>query len=198
MPWNTFKSTASSLNQKRALFAQNISLFTAVITASRWRCLLCPRTLNQLSPLSPYKADAGWKKRQWTSDLSFRLRRKLCSSGATRVHHPLCLSSPQCLTLPSHKPPLKTSCSPFYGCQMVGRPPCLWTCLSSLVKPVDLSNIKTAIYEKAWNKTHKHPASETIKCHLISQRALLQDESGTAETAVEVYPCTGVGVEVQM
>lgn len=74
---------------------------------------------------------------------------------------------------------------------MVGRPPCLWTCLSSLVKPVDLSNIKTAIYEKAWNKTHKHPVTETIKCHLISQRALLQVESRTAETTVEVYPCTG-------
>lgn len=75
---------------------------------------------------------------------------------------------------------------------MVGRPPCLWTCLSSLVKPVDLGNIKTAIYEKAWNKTHKHPAIETIKCHLISQRALLQDESRTAETPTDVYPCTGV------
>lgn len=77
---------------------------------------------------------------------------------------------------------------------MVGRPPCLWTCLSSLVKPVDLSNIKTAIYEKAWNKTHKHPATETIKCHLISQRGLLQDESRTAETPIDAYPCTGVVV----
>ena len=76
----------------------------------------------------------------------------------------------------------------------VGRPPCLWTCLSSLVKPVDLGDIKTAIYEKARNKTHKHPATETIKCHLISQRALLQDERHQ-QTAV--YPCcTGVVVVV--
>lgn len=89
------------------------------------------------------------KKRQWTSDLSLRRQGKLCSLGATRVHHPLCHSSPQCLALPSHKTPVKTSCSPFYGCQMVGRPPCLWTCLPSLVKPVDLGNIKTAVYEKA-------------------------------------------------
>lgn len=115
-----------------------------------------------------------------------------CSSGATGVHHPLCLSSPQCLTQPSHKPPLKTSCSPFYGSQMVGRPLCLWTCLSSLVKLVDLSNIKTAIYEKVWNKTHKHPATETIKRHLISQRALLQDESWTAESPIYMYPSSGV------
>lgn len=135
------------------------------------------------------------KTRQWTSDLSFSLQRKLCSSGATRVHHPLCLSSLQYLTLPSHKPPLKTSCSPFYGCQMVGRPPCLWTCLSSLVKPVDLSNIKTAIYEKARNKTHKYPATETIKRRLISQRALLQDQSRTAETSTEVHPWSGVVVK---
>lgn len=92
---------------------------------------------------------------------------------------------------PSHKPPLKTSCSPFYGCQMVGRPPCLWTCLSSLVKPVDLSNIKTAIYEKAWNKTHKHPATETIKRNLISQRALLRDRSRTAETPWKCTPAPG-------
>lgn len=82
--------------------------------------------------------------------------------------HPQCLPASRCLTLPSHKPPLKTSCSPFYGCQMVGWPPRLWTCLSSLVKPVDLSDIKTAIYEKAWKKTHKHPAAETVKCQLIS------------------------------
>lgn len=148
-----------------------------MFTASGWHSLLCFQTLNQPSASSPYKADAGWKRRQWTSDLSFRQQRKLCSSGATRVHHPLCLSSSQCLTLPSHKPLLKTSCSPFYGCQMVGRPPCLWTCLSRLVKPVDLNNIKTAIYEKAWTKTHKHPATETIKCYLISERTLLQDEN---------------------
>ena len=44
----------------------------------------------------------------------------------------------------------------------LGRPSCLWTCLSCLVKPVDLGDIKTGIYEKAWNKTHKHPATETI------------------------------------
>lgn len=78
---------------------------------------------------------------------------------------------------------------------MAGRPPCLWTCLSSLVKPVDLNNIKTAIYEKAWRKkTHKHPATETIKCHLISQRALLQDESRTAETPIDVHSCAGMVV----
>lgn len=110
-----------------------------------------------------------------------RQQGKLCSLGATRVHHPLCHSSPQCLTLPSHKTLVKTSCSPFYGCQMAGRPSCLWTCLPSLVKPVDLGHRKTAVYEKAGDKTHKHPASETIHCHLISQRALLQDEGRSCE-----------------
>lgn len=75
---------------------------------------------------------------------------------------------------------------------MVGRPACLWTCLSCLVKPVDLSNIKSAIYEKAWNKTHKHPATETIQCHLISQRALLQDESWIC-----THACRHTGVVLQ-
>lgn len=76
---------------------------------------------------------------------------------------------------------------------MVGRPPCLWTCLSSLVKPVDLGNITTAIYEKTWKTTHKHPATDAIQCHLISQRALLQDE-----ICMELYPSTRGGGEVQM
>lgn len=76
---------------------------------------------------------------------------------------------------------------------MVGRPPCLWTCLSSLVKPVDLGNITTAIYEKAWKTTHKHPATDAIQCHLIFQRALLQDE-----ICMELYPSTRGGGEVQM
>lgn len=94
----------------------------------------------------------------------------LTARGATRVHiHSV---SPPLAVSPCHpiKPPLKKPpVPPFYGCQMAGWPPRLWTCLCSLVKPADLSDIKTAIYEKAWKKnTHKHPAAKTVKCHLIS------------------------------
>lgn len=56
---------------------------------------------------------------------------------------------------------------------MVGRPPCLWTCLSRLVKPVDLNNIKNAIYIKAWkekNKQKKHAHAQT-SCHWNNQIA---------------------------
>lgn len=171
----TFESKLTNHSTSPAL---NWSLLTAETRSSRW-----PPSSNPPPAPSPYKANVRWKKkkRQWTSDLSLRQQGKLCSLGATRVHHPLCHSSPQCLTLPSHKTLVKTSCSHFYGCQMVGRPSCLWTCLPSLVKPVDLGHRKTAVYEKAWDKTHKHPASETIHCHLISQRALLQDEGRSCE-----------------
>lgn len=179
-PWcNTMDILLDIL--KQAHKSQHISCFKLILTDSgdtffTEPCLprsLHAQTHSQLLHLTRQMWD---EKRQWTSDLSLRQQGKLCSLGATRVHHPLCHSSPQCLTLPSHKTPVKTSCSPFYGCQMVGRPSCLWTCLPSLVKPVDLGHIKTAVYEKAWDKTHKHPASETIHSHLISQRALLQDE----------------------
>lgn len=79
---------------------------------------------------------------------------------------------------------------------MAGRPPCLWTCLSSLVKPVDLGNIKTAIYEKAWNKTHKHPATETINTISSPKEPFykMRESESTTNRSCErrVPPCTGV------
>lgn len=175
LPWTftgRFKAS-SQIPTHRFIFVH-----AAVMSSSQSRFSVVasiPPQTNSQTP-SPYKANVRWekkKKRQWTSDLSLRRQGKRCSLGATRVHRPLCHSSPQCLTLPSHKTPVKkkkTSCSHFYRCQMVGRPPCLWTCLPSLVKPVDLGNIKTAVYEKAWNKTHKHPAAETIPTPISSPK----------------------------
>lgn len=79
---------------------------------------------------------------------------------------------------------------------MAGRPPCLWTCLSSLVKPVDLNNIKTAIYEKAWEKKHTNilPLKQS---NAISspKEPFLQDEIRTAQAPIDV---SWGGGQVQM
>lgn len=66
------------------------------------------------------------KRRQWTSDLSYRLWRMLWSLGATRVRHPHSVS----LTLSSYK----TLLLPILWLPDGRRPSCRWTCLSSLVK----------------------------------------------------------------
>lgn len=94
-------NTAVSLKHNKAPPAQNASLFSAVITASRWRLLLCPRTLNRPSPLSPYRADEGVKKKAmnfWpviqSAEEALQLRGNQSPPSTLSL-----LLFPQCLTL---------------------------------------------------------------------------------------------------